>query len=499
VNNSIPSSSELPIDQLKEISSWISSADDLDRLLHLVVETATRAMSAKAGSLLLLDRKTGKLYFQVAIGPKKETIKSYEVPLGQGIAGTVAQKGLALLIPDVKKDPRWYKEISDAIGFETRSIACAPMRVGTDVIGVVQIIDKQDGNCLKDTDLVLLQVYADLAAAAIGNAKRIARINLENKDLKAALGVKNKIVGESKALKQVISYALKAAGSKTSVLITGESGTGKELLARLIHDASPRKGNPMVALNCAALPVTLLEDELFGHEKGAFTGAVSRKTGKFEIADGGTIFLDEIGEMAPGMQAKLLRIIQEGVFYRVGGNIPVRVDVRVLSATNREIEKEVAAGRFREDLFYRLNVIQLTMPPLRDRKEDIGLLCDHFLATFRLEKGGQQLTITPSAMKKMVDYDWPGNVRELRNALERAVVMGDGIKMIPGDLPIEGDRTNSPGLEVGLTLQEATDRFKKAFIEMNLEQSAGNRSRAAKVMNIQRTYLSRLISKFGLR
>jgi Nif-specific regulatory protein len=493
------SSSEMPLNQLREISSWISSAHDLDQLLQLVVETATRAMKAKAGSLLLLDPKTGNLYFQVATGEKKEKIKSYEVAMGQGIAGTVAQKGLPLLIQDVTQDPRWYKEISDAIGFETRSIACVPMRVETTVVGVVQIIDKQDGSCLRDTDLMLLQVYADLAAAAIGTAKRMARINAENRDLKAALGVKSKIVGESTALKKVISDALKAAGSKTSILITGESGTGKELLARLIHDASPRKDNLLVALNCAALPVTLLEDELFGHERGAFTGAVNRKTGKFEIADGGTIFLDEIGEMVPEMQAKLLRVVQEGVFYRLGGNTPVRVDVRVLSATNREIEKEVTAGRFREDLFYRLNVIQLTMPPLRERKEDIALLCDHFLESFRMERGTPPLTIIPAAMEKLVAYAWPGNIRELKNALERAMVMGNGRHIMPGDLPIQGERSDSACLEAGLTLQEATDRFKKAFIEMNLELSDGNRSRAAKVMDIQRTYLSRLISKFGLR
>jgi Nif-specific regulatory protein len=342
-------------------------------------------------------------------------------------------------------------------------------------------------------------VYADLAAAVIGNAKQIARISQENKDLKAALGDKSKIVGDSIVIRKVISDAIKAAGSKASVLITGESGTGKELLARLIHDASPRKDHPLVALNCAALPVTLLEDELFGHEKGAFTGAGSRKIGKFELADGGTIFLDEIGEMASGMQSKLLRVIQDGVFYRVGGNSPIRVDVRVLSATNREIEKEVAANRFREDLFYRLNVIHLTMPPLRERKEDIPLLCDHFLRTFRLERGKQLLPITPAAMGKIVAYNWPGNVRELRNALERAVVMGDGYHITPGDLPMGGDRPHRPGLEIGLTLQEATEKFKKAFIEMNLEKCTGNRSRAAKVMDIQRTYLSRLISRYGLR
>lgn len=488
-----------PMDHLKEISSWISSADDLDRLLHLVVETAVRAMEASAGSLLLLDPKTGKLHFQVAIGEKREQIKSYEVELGQGIAGTVAETGIPLLIPDVEKDTRWYKEISLAIDYKTRSIACVPMRLGQTVIGVVQIIDKRNGTKLTDQNLNLLQIYADLAAVAIGNAKRIARMNQENRELRAALGIKRQIIGESNRIKQVIANALKVAEAKTSVLITGESGTGKELLARLIHEASPRNDKPLVVLNCAAVPEGLLEDELFGHERGAFTGAVSRKTGRFESADGGTIFLDEIGEMTPGMQAKLLRVVQEGIFYRVGGASPLRVNVRVLSATNRNIEKEVAEGKFREDLYYRLNVVHLEMPPLRERREDIPLLCQHFLNLFRSERGVPCRHISPGALERMMAYDWPGNVRELSNALERAVVMGNGVEIMPEDLPIEGPRSiYRSGLNAGLSLHEAVERFKKEFIEMTLAQTGGNKSRAAGMMGIQRTYLSRLVAKYNL-
>lgn len=487
-----------PMTHLKDISSWILSADDLDRLLHLVIATAVRAMDAKAGSLLLLDRKTRKLHFQVAIGEKRQQVKAYEVDLGRGIAGTVALTGTPLLIPDVEKDPRWDKEISRAINFKTRSIACAPMRLGASVIGVVQVIDKQDGSQLTDTDLNLLEIYADLAAAAIGNAQRIARMDHENKELRAALGINSRIIGESDIIKKVISDGLKVAESKTSVLITGESGTGKELLARLIHDAGPRKDKPLVTLNCAAVPEGLLEDELFGHERGAFTGAVSRKIGRFESADGGTIFLDEIGEMVPGMQAKLLRVVQEGVFYRVGGVSPIHVDVRVLSATNRNIEEDVAAGRFREDLFYRLNVVHLDLPPLRKRKSDIPLLCEHFLNGFRSELGLSNGGISQAAMEKILAYDWPGNVRELRNALERSVVMGSGRQIMPEDLPIEGSRPDYQGMEVGLTLQDAVNRFKKEFIAKTLTHTGGNRSRAAKIMAIQRTYLSRLVSKYGL-
>jgi len=255
----------------------------------------------------------------------------------------------------------------------------------------------------------------------------------------------------------------------------------------------------MIGLNCAALPETLMEDELFGHEKGAYTGALNRKIGKFELADTGTLFLDELGEMRAGMQAKMLRVLQEGAFYRVGGNLPVSVDVRVICATNRDIEKEVNEGRFREDLYYRMNVVQIKMPPLRGRREDIPLLAEYFVNLFKEEKGVTDLTISEKCMDNMLKYDWPGNIRELRNALERAVVMGSHEEIRPEDLPIFTPRTAYKGLEVGLTLNEAINRFKKEFIIANLRHTGGNRTRAAKKMDIQRTYLSRLISKLDIQ
>ena len=490
--------SESHIDRLKEISSWVSSVLDLDQLLELIIESGTQMMNAKASSLLLLDPKTNKLFFKVATGAKKDEVRKYEIDLGQGIAGFVAEKGEPLLIPDVSQDPRWYKKISESIGFETKSIACVPMKVDGDTIGVVEIIDKEDGSSITGEDMKLLTAFAEVASLGIANARKIERVKRENEDLKEELSVKYQIVGDSPSLKKVITDAFKVANSKTSTLVLGESGTGKELLARLIHRAGPRKDKPMIVINCAALPDTLLESELFGHEKGSFTGASSRKIGKFELADHGTIFLDEIGEMSPGMQAKLLRVLQEGVFYRVGGNVPITVDVRVIAATNRNILQEVREGRFREDLYYRLNVVQIHMPALRERKEDISRLAKYFLDIFNQERGLPHLTISDKALSRMIQYEWPGNVRELRNAIERAVVMGNDHEILPEHLPISPGVPKS-GLEVGLTLRQALNAFKRDFIKLNLNHTSGNRTEAARVMGIQRTYLSRMITKLELQ
>lgn len=496
--NQKASKPEISIDHLKEISSWVSSVNNLDQLLELIIETATRMMQAKASSLLLLDKKTRKLYFKVVTGEKKNEVKAYQLKLGQGIAGTVAQKGEPLLIPDVSKDPRWYKEISESTGFKTRSIACVPMKVDAQTIGVVQVIDKIDGSPIVSEDMKILEVFAELAALAITNAREIEQVRIEKDCLIEELGTKHRIIGESKILRNAIADAFKVANSKTSALILGESGTGKELLAILIHRAGPRRDKPLIVLNCAALPETLLEDELFGHEKGSFTGATGQKIGKFELADKGTIFLDEIGEMNPGMQAKLLRVLQEGVFYRVGGTKPTSVDVRVLSATNKNLEKEVAEGRFREDLYYRLNVVQINMPSLRERMSDIPMLSEYFLDIFKQEAGITRLTISKEAMEKMILYNWPGNVRELRNALERAVVMGNGNEILSTDLPFSVSKSDMSALKVGLTLEGAVNSFKKEYIALTLQQTGGNRTQASKILNIQRTYLSRLVSKYNL-
>lgn len=476
---------------------WL--ADDLDRLLELILESGARMMRAQASSLLFLNKKSGKLYFQVATGTKKEEVKQFEVCLGEGIAGFVAKSGDPLLIGDVSRDKRWYRHISEQIGFETRSIACVPLKIRGEVIGVVEFINKADGGVFHEKDLELISVFAELAAIAIENAQKFKLVELENRGLRRELNLSHEIIGNSEAIRRVVSEALRVADSMASTLIMGESGTGKELLARLIHQASSRRDRALVTLNCAALPETLLEAELFGHEKGAFTGAVGTKIGKFELADEGTIFLDEIAEMSQSMQAKLLRVLQDGVFYRLGGNTPISVDIRVISATNRKITEEIKKGRFREDLYYRLNVIEIHMPALRERKSDIPLLARHFVERFQKEKGYMPLEISAAAMEKMMEYNWPGNVRELQNALERAVVMGRGRSIQPEDLPMLRAETLFNEIPVGMTMEEAVHEFKKRFIRLNLKKTGGNQTRAAQLMGIQRTYLSRLISRYGMK
>jgi Nif-specific regulatory protein len=489
---------DLSIDHLKNITTWISNIYDLNQLLELVLETGTRIMRAKASSLLLLDQKTKKLYFKVTTGSKKDEMKNFAIKLGQGIAGHVAETGRPLLIEDVARDGRWYRGISDQIGFKTRSILCVPMKVEDKVIGAIEFINKTDGESFQQNDLELLTVFADLAALAILNARKFQFVERDNTGLKQTLDLNHHIIGNSRVIKLVIADAMKVADSTASTLILGESGTGKELLARLIHAASSRKERHMVALNCSAMTESLLESELFGHEKGSFTGAGEQKIGKLELADESTLFLDEIGEMSPGMQAKLLRALQDGVFYRVGGNTPITVDIRVIAATNRDVAEQVRSGKFREDLYYRLNVVELRMPSLRDRKEDIPLLARYFADLFKKEKANFPIEIPEATIEKMMAYDWPGNIRELRNAIERAVVMGNGREILPEDLSIIESDYARQQIRFGMTLKEAMDDFKRQYIEVNLKNTMGNQSKAAQIMGIQRTYLSRLISQYRI-
>jgi DNA-binding NtrC family response regulator len=333
--------------------------------------------------------------------------------------------------------------------------------------------------------------------------KALERENLreENWRLHSELaGAERPIVGQSAAIENVIRTAQQAAVSNATILLRGESGTGKEILARAIHGWSPRRNGSLVIVNCVALSEELLESELFGHEKGAFTGAHQQKRGKVELADGGTLFLDEIGDIPPRVQAKLLRLLQEHEFERVGGTRPLRVDVRFIAATNADLERAMRQNRFRQDLYYRLNVVSLSLPALRARKEDIELLSRHFVAKYCAELKRPAMAISPAALALLHRYDWPGNVRELENAIERAVVLSVGTEIGPHDLPIASGpvEEESDGVADG-TYRKAVLTFKRDLLRSALAQAKGNQTRAAEALGLQRTYLSRLLKELDVR
>jgi len=342
-----------------------------------------------------------------------------------------------------------------------------------------------------------------LVELTVQKALERSELREENRALRAALPGGKVLVGTSPALSEVTEQARKAAESKSTVLLVGESGTGKEVLARSVHAWSPRAARPFVAVNCVALSEELLESELFGHERGAFTGAHQQKPGKFELANHGTIFLDEVGDIRESLQAKLLRVLQEHEFERVGGTKPIRVDIRVIAATNRDLDEAVANGRFREDLYYRLNVVRLRLPPLRERPDDVPALAEHFLHKYCAETGKAISGIAPSAMQFLRAHRWPGNVRELENAVERAVVLGRGPEITAEDLGLRA--VSEPGMRDPTAplrvepFHDSVERFKKELIRRALEESKGNQTRAAELLGLQRTYLARLIKNLAVR
>jgi Nif-specific regulatory protein len=301
------------------------------------------------------------------------------------------------------------------------------------------------------------------------------------------------IAGKSAKMAEAIDLAKKSATSRSTVLLLGESGTGKEIFARSIHEWSERRAEPFIAINCVGLSKELLESELFGHEKGAFTGAHQLKKGRIELSHGGTVFLDEIGDISAEIQTKLLRFLQEREFERVGGIKPVRVDVKVIAATNRDLDGAVKEGRFRTDLYYRLNVIPISLPPLRERREDIGALANFFMQRFSSETKKRFDEISPEAMERLLAYDWPGNVRELANVIERAVVLGRGPQITLDEIPPTMVSTDSTAPSLGLLYSENVEAYRRQLIVKALSEAKGNRAAAAKALGLQRTYLSRLI------
>ncbi len=350
-------------------------------------------------------------------------------------------------------------------------------------------------------DFIEKPIHKEKLLLAIKNALEHRHLHLENRQLRQQIHEKYRMIGESAAMQRIREYIQKVAPTDSRVLILGESGTGKELIAQAIHENSPRRNKPFIKVNCAAIPDELIESELFGSEKGAFTGATETREGKFSLADKGTIFLDEVGDMSLKVQAKVLRVLQEGEFEKVGGRKTEKVDVRVIAATNKDLETEVREGRFREDLYFRLNVIPIYSPPLRERREDISLLVDHFIETFCRENGYRKIRLSEAAMRILADYDWPGNIRELKNLVERLIIMSGKEVVEPQDLPLHLQIPESrfvrqlPG---SLTLKALKEKVERDYILATLKKCNWNISQAARLLDIDRTNLHKKINYYGL-
>jgi Nif-specific regulatory protein len=496
-----------PVDPQKfetliELNGLINSDYSESRtLLTRILESAARLTSGDASSLLLATPDGERLYFEIALGAVGKDVEKFTLKKGEGIAGWVFEHNRSLVVNDVDSDPRWFSEIPKKVGFTTSNILAVPMRMRDRCVGVIEMINKQGGQPFDEEDRTWLEIFANQAALAIQNARSFQQVREEITNLQDQIAADkgyHTFIGSSKAIKEKLDLVGRVAKTDSSVLILGESGVGKELFAEQIHLQSRRAEKSLVRVNCAALPEPLLESELFGHVKGAFTDATSDRRGRFEMANGGTIFLDEIVELPLSIQAKMLRVIQQRTFEKLGSSEPITVDVRIIAATNRDIEKAVEDGSFRNDLYYRLNVLPLHIPPLRERQEDIPELAGFFLQKFRRETKKQVRGFTDEAMEALLSYTWPGNVRELENAVERAVVICQDDMIRPSDLVLQNAGQISEDRFGGRDLKESVTMFKRHFIENALRAHTWNQTETAKVLGIQRTYLSRLIRELNI-
>ncbi|MBR5867559.1 MAG: sigma 54-interacting transcriptional regulator [Spirochaetaceae bacterium] len=513
------SSNTYEIDRLKtliEINTLINSSySDVDALLIYILESAMRLVECESSSLLLADKTGGTLRFRVALGPAGAKIMNIPVDINNSIAGWVLKKGESLLINDVQNDVRFSPVVQDKSGYETKTMIAIPMRVGSTCIGVIELLNKKNGQNFTRSDLEILNLLSAQASVAYQNADQFRSAQNEISVLQNSItsGFNyHTFVVQSPVMLDLVNVLEEVAKTNSSVLILGESGVGKELFAEQLHLKSTRSDKPFVRVNCAALSPLLLESELFGHVKGAFTNAVSDRAGRFEAADGGTIFLDEIGELPLDLQVKLLRVIQSKSFEKVGSSETISVDVRIIAATNRDLEAMVQEGTFRRDLYYRLNVLPLYVPPLRSRKEDIEPLSRLFLRKFSGETKKNFTGFSEDAIKILYSYYWPGNIRELENTIERACVLGKPPLIRAEDFRLQTGSVSSSSKEVydsdiydtgsrseDRSLKAAVNRFKKAYITRILDEVSWNQTKACKILDVQRTYVSRLLNELHIR
>ncbi|MBI4864383.1 MAG: sigma 54-interacting transcriptional regulator [Candidatus Riflebacteria bacterium] len=483
---------------LLETGSALSSTLEIDVLLDLICDSMCRIFTAGAASILLIDEGTNTLFFKTATGEKREELKRIRLKMGEGIAGWVAREGKPMVVNNVLDETKHAREIGQMIDYQTRSLICVPLIIRGKVIGVLEVLNRISG-AFTPEDAEALQLLAGHVSGAIDNARAYRITESERDGLRELLEERYTAIGVSATFHGIIKTVQKVAKTKSTILLRGASGTGKEVIARAIHRASLRAHRPLVAVNCAALTETLLESELFGHEKGAFTGADRLKKGRFELADGGTIFLDEIGSMGFTIQSKLLRVIQERAVDRVGGGRPIPIDVRIIAATNAPLESLIKEGRFREDLYYRLNVISINLPPLKEHREDIPTMVSFFIKRYNRETNRSVEGIAPAALNILMNYDFPGNVRELENIIERAVVLEDEPMIQPERLPMYSEARRDAFSLVGMNPVPTLDQVEEAYIRRIFSETGGKKTETCRILGISRPTLDRKLERYGIR
>jgi Nif-specific regulatory protein len=494
---------------LFEISTKLSETLDLKAVLRPILQLTAEHMEILRGTLTILNRNRGEIVIEEAYGLRPEEQAKGRYRMGEGITGKVITTGQPIIVPRIADEPLFLDRTGSRQHVNKSDIAfiCVPVKIGTEVIGSLsadRLIVREDVS-LED-DLRLLTIIASSISQAVRlrqlGQEEIEKMREENQrlhdQLKTRYGMKT-IIGNSKGMRDVYGLIHRVCRTNATVLILGESGVGKERVAQTIHFSSNRANQPFIKVNCAALPETLIESELFGHERGAFTGATTARKGRFEAAGDGTIFLDEIGDLPLALQTKLLRVLQEKEFERIGGNATIKVDARIITATNRNLDVLLREGKFREDLYYRLNIFPIVVPPLRERKTDIMLLADHFMEKYSREHDKQIVRITTTATDMLMNYHWPGNVRELENCIERAVILcTDGV--IRGHhLPPQLQKSDAGGGEATRgTFKDILRNMEREIIVEELKRSRGNMAKAARALAISERMIGLRVEKFGI-
>ena len=479
----------------------MNSVRDLGSLLDLVAREATRLLEAERASIFLLDRDTMELWSKVALG--SDEILRFDAH--NGIAGAAALTGRVVNVSDAYADPRFNPAIDNQTGYRTRNLLAVPLEnlIDGEVVGAFEVLNKRSGAFNQEDEEVLKSLAAQ-SAVAIQTARSIGALTEENANLRREVDghfAGRHIVGASAKIQAVLQLIERIRDSSVNVMISGESGAGKDLAARALHYSSPRSRKPFICLNCAALPDSLVETELFGIEKGVATG-VNQRVGHFQAADRGTLFLDEIGDLSLAAQAKILRVLEAKVVERVGGRSSIPVDVRILSASNKDLESEIRKGNFREDLYYRLKVLHIRMPSLREIREDIPLLASHFLAEC-CRDSGKQVEFAPEVLRRMMRADWPGNVRQLQNEIKRMVACARKRVITEEDLiegvPESGAGRARPSPASGASLRSAVEDLERGMIADVLQATGNNQQKAARALGLSRQGLINKMKRYRLR